>query len=208
VSLHPHRDAGLPTGWRRPFVRFWLRHGWRGVALVSAPVLLVLVAVGYSLVHPSPTGATVAMPSGSFTFDPPRGWNVQFTCSDNPLHGRTLSTVVPDSACARPDRHGDAGAYVMSVDVDSSVPPRKALTTLIGDLTTAAHPYDTCGTQSHDEDTYTPSADICLMRSDASGQLRLKIYKTFAVVVLCLHSERADVKQGCDLVWQGVHVTE
>lgn len=192
----PPRDRSEQTvapGWRRPFKRFWRRQGWRGVAIVAAVFVVVAGAGIWSLVHPA--GRRLAAVSGRFTFEVPPGWHY-----DNPCHEHPLSGETEDTSCTRPDGSGDAVVYLLSVPVDSSIPVLESRTRIVADLSKRVSPYATCDTvpDAHPE-------DVCLRQDpDRKGELRVRIYSTYAVVALCERTDQAKVQQGCDGIWRSV----
>ncbi|SRR6266545_880906 len=168
-------------------------------ALFSRPVVLLVAviavfALGYSMVRGSATGGAVAAASGGYTYDVPKGWDHRSPCHTIPLHQAGLA----DDGCTKPDLNADAGGYLMSMAVE----PGRTGADVASALATSVTGYELCTSQVSD--------GACLRNAahhDQKGELRVRVFKTLAVVVLCLRTDRSAIVRGCDVVWNHVHVT-
>lgn len=174
---------------KRIFGALWRRGGWWRAALLIVPVLLC--AVGYSMVRGSETSGTVSAKSGGYTFAEPQGWAHRTPCGD----GRVASPGVLDDGCTKPDLGADAGAYLLS----QAVAAHRTATELAAQLAGSVKGYQPCPGRGGE--------DACLRSTanpDHKGAVRVRLFKTFAVVMVCLRTDRMDITRGCDLIFNGI----
>jgi hypothetical protein len=102
-----------------------------------------------------------------------------------------------DDGCTRLDAGSEAGAYLMSLTVAAGRSP----TEVANELATRVVGYQSC-TSGHPEGACLRST----AHSTERGELRVRVDKTLAVVMLCLRTDRSDIQRGCDVVWNHVHI--
>jgi hypothetical protein len=184
-----------PTGWKRPFVRFWRRYRWPGVATVGVIALLVITAGIWSVVHPAPTAGSAAAPSDRYTFDVPKTWQFSAHCASFPLDEKRQSA---DDTCTMPDLQNEAGVYLTAVSLAPAggETPETVTARLVGQVPG----YVSC----HGDKLG------CLNGATDPGHqglLRTRVFPTFAIVEICLRTELSGIRPGCDLVWNSIHAS-
>jgi hypothetical protein len=158
-------------------------------ALLIVPVLVC--AVGYSMVQGPETGGTVTAKSGGYTYAEPKDWAHRTPCGD----GRVNSPGVLDDGCTKPDLNAEAGVYLLS----QAVAAHRTVTELAQQLAGTVKGYQPCSGRGGEDACLRSTTD-----ADHRGQLRVRLFKTFAVVVVCLRIDRMEVARGCDLVFNGI----
>jgi hypothetical protein len=207
-------DADLPTGWRRPFVRFWLRNGWRGVAWVTAPILVIAVILVWSATRQSTSAGRQGALQGGYSFAIPAGWDVANRCHDSPIDTYDLPDRGTywyennDEVCLRPDRYHDPGVYLLSLLVDEGEPLDQRIFDLSNSLGGAVPGYTPCGRQVTGQESTEPSVELCMKHSDeVHGTLRVRLYLTRAVVEMCQEIDVPAVRDACDRTWRSIQVS-
>jgi hypothetical protein len=190
------------NGVKRFVIRFWRRNGWKGVIAVAAVVVAAAGIAIYSVVHQPETGGTVSAhrpdrpgrvdPGPGYAFDLPRGWAHDPNCGSG-----WISTIPFGDGCTKPDGKADAGVYLLSQQVAVDRPATDVAAELAPNVTR----YRPCAGSS---------GEIVCLENPAQpaqkGQLRVRVYRTLAVIVLCVGTERGAILRGCDLVWTHIHV--
>ena len=97
-----------------------------------------------------------------------------------------------------------AGVYVtpLRVSPDPDAPPPGAY---VQDIAPALAGYVPCGAP----EVAAENAILCLYDTghpERRGELRAKVYRTTAIVVICIRTDVATIKRGCDDVWSRVEV--
>jgi hypothetical protein len=188
-------DDDLPTGWRRPFVRFWLRYEWRGVAVVGVVALLLAACGGWSLLNrDAPTQMDDR--TNSYVFGDPSGWHASLDCVQEGL----LKDRPFEGTCVQPDHPATAdplaGAYVAAgrPPTGSASGPGPVARALAGRLVG----YEPCGQPVVDG----ANATLCLSGAAQRGELRVKVGPAVVLVVLCVRTDVPGISHGCDDVWR------
>ena len=168
------------------------------MAIVATVVVCVGGAGTYTLAHlRSPTTVTL----NGLTFGWPYGWDRLNYCSSLPIRDGL------DGACLRPDPNADAGAYVAVFSIDPT--ENQTAPDLARSLGDRVIGYDACGARAVPGGE-GDNAFACLQHHDSperKAELRLRLQKTVAVMVLCVRTERSEIRKGCDIVWERMHIT-
>jgi hypothetical protein len=200
-------DNPLPAGWRRPFVRFWRRNGWRGVALVAVVVLCGAGASIWSAIHSSNMTGRIKASSDGYTFQAPDGWNVRLTCGDQPFR---MDSHAAENTCLDPHSGADAGIYLTRLGHDPTDPP--PLPQFADQLVTRVAVHEPCGpAKMAPGDQH--AAEACLHWLDASGtdhpgRLLVRVAGSVIMVEVCLSTDRPEISSGCDAVWTSIQLAE
>src|SRR5262249_51500952 len=181
-------DDPLPDEWRRPFVRFWHRNGWRGVTLVAVVVLCAAGAAIWSAVQSSTMTGRMKARSDRYTFQAPNGWDVRLVCSDQHIR---MDSHYKDNTCLRPDSDTDAGIYLTMLDADPTNPPPPPQ--LADQLAAQVTGYQPCGSAKMSLDDQH-AAEACLHQSDPSGtyhpgRLLVRVSGSDIMVEVCLSTD-------------------
>jgi len=145
------------------------------------------------MVHGSATGGTVGAKSGGYTYDQPRGWDHRSPCESR----RITAPGLVDDGCTRPDMGADAGVYLAS----QAIAAGRTAAELAGQLAGTVTGYQPCANGGGEGACLRETAN-----PEHKGVLRVRMFKTLAVVVVCLRTDRLDITRGCDLVFNHVKV--
>jgi hypothetical protein len=201
-------DPPLPTGWKRPFVRFYQRNGTRGVVIATI-VAVGLIGVGvYSAITFATAGSRIGATSGKYSTLVPHGWDFKLTCRDAPVSLPDDSRAIDgpeDITCLRPDRGAQAGVYLDMVAVDQSAAP--TLAQLADSIAKGLSGYSPCDPPKTSTES-GPTEVVCLHRSGTTeaGVLRVRIIGTRALVEVCTRTDEPQIAADCVNVWREVQV--
>ncbi len=198
----PDSDPPLPTGWKRPFVRFHRRNGTRGV-VIAAVVVAAVIGIGvYSAITFATAGSRIAAPSGHYSTLVPHGWDYKVTCTDAPVN---LPGSPADVVCLRPDRAAPAGVYLDTASLDQSAP--LTLAELSDRVAQGLSGYSPCAPpKTTTEDG--PTEVVCLQRGGTTqtGVLRVRIVGSRALIEVCARTDDPRIAADCVNVWREVQV--
>lgn len=210
VTEFRRRDSEppLPTGWKRPFVRFYRRNGMRGVVIVGAVVAVVVGAGTLSVITWNTAGHRISAASGRYATLVPHGWNFHVLCEDAPVTLPEDNGPIKDAdiTCLRPDPKAPAGVYLDLADLDQSAAP--TLPTVTASIANHLSRYSPCEPpKTSTEDG--PTEVVCLQRtgSTEAGVVRVRIFGTVALIEVCAHTDEPPIAAECVNVWRGVQVS-
>jgi hypothetical protein len=104
---------------------------------------------------------------------------------------------VLDDGCTKPSLRDEAGVYLLS----QAIAAGRTAAELAEQLAGTVKGYQPCSTRGE---------GACLRSAtnpDHKGVLRVRTFKTLAVVVVCLRTDQLAVDQGCDLVFNHIKVS-